>query len=138
MSTDNESWGKKAAKGVAFTLGASWVGIRDIANAILNGRDPAVGLIGTAAKSVTDVARDLGKPGPFNREHAGKVIKDGATLLGTLSGVVPSQVGRAAEFGHGVFTGTERPKGPWGWMAGARYGTLKGHAKTLDEWQRHH
>src|SRR5207244_2284273 len=50
MSTDNESWGKKAAKGLTFTLGASWVGIRDIANAILNGRDPAVGLIGTAAK----------------------------------------------------------------------------------------
>lgn len=137
-SSDNESWGKKAAKGIAFTLGASWVGIRDIANAMLNGRDPSVGLISTAGKTVTDFARDLNKQGPFNKEHAGKIVKDGATLLGALTGVVPTQVGRAAQFSFGVATGTERPKGPWGWLVGARYGTLNKHSKTFDEWQRHH
>jgi hypothetical protein len=138
MSTENESWGKKAAKGIAFTLGASWVGIRDISNALLNGRDPSVGLISTTAKTVTDFGRDLNKSGPFNKEHAGKIIKDGTTLMGALSGVVPAQTGRVAEFGYGVSQGTERPKGPWGWLVGARYGTLKGHSRTFDEWQRHH
>lgn len=137
-SSDGESWGKKAAKGLAFTLGASWVGVRDIASAMLNGRDPSAGLISTASKTVTDVARDLGKPGPFSREHAGKVVKDGATLLGSLTGVVPAQAGRVAQFGYGVHAGTEHPKGPWGWMVGARYGTLKGHSQTFAEWQRHH
>jgi hypothetical protein len=138
MSQDGDSWGKKAAKGLAFTLGASWIGVRDIANALLNGRDPSVGLISTEAKTITDFARDLGKQGPFSKEHAGKVVRDGATLLGGLSGVVPAQVGRAAQFGYGAQAGTERPKGPWGWMTGARYGTLKGHPATFDEWQRHH
>jgi hypothetical protein len=138
MSQDGDSWGKKAAKGLAFTLGASWIGVRDIANALLNGRDPSVGLISTEAKTITDFARDLGKQGPFSKEHAGKVVRDGATLLGGLSGVVPAQVGRAAQFGYGVQAGTERPKGPWGWMTGARYGSLKGHPATFDEWQRHH
>ena len=137
-SSDNESWGKKAAKGLAFTLGASWVGVRDVANAILNGRDPSVGLLSTAFKTLTDPLRDLGKQAPFSKEHAGKLVKDGATAFGALTGVVPAQVGRVAEFGVGVQTGTERPKGPWGWLTGARYGTLKGHPATLQEWQKHH
>lgn len=135
-SSDNESWGRKAAKGVAFTLGASWVGIRDVANAILNGRDPSVGLASTALKTLTDPFRDLKKDQPFSKDHAGKVVKDGATLLGALTGVVPSQVGRTAEFGQGVAAGQERPKGPWGWLTGARYGTLRGHPGTFSEWQR--
>lgn len=136
-SDDHESWGKKGAKGLAFTLGASWVGVRDVANAMLNGRDPSVGLISTAGKTVTDFARDLNKQGPFNKEHAGKVVRDGATLLGALTGVVPTQVGRAAQFSYGIATGTERPKGPWGWLVGARYGTLKNHSQTFDEYVRH-
>jgi hypothetical protein len=137
-SQDGDSWGKKAAKGIAFTLGASWVGVRDVANALLNGRDPSVGLISTAAKTITDFGRDLHKQAPFGREHAGKVVRDGSTLLGALSGVVPAQVGRTAEFGLGVSQGTERPRGPWGWLTGARYGTLKGHPPTFSDWQRHH
>ena len=138
MSTENESWAKKAAKGIAFTLGASWVGIRDIANAMLNNRDPSVGLISTMGKTLTDVSRDLKKDGPFSKDHAGKIVRDGATLLGGLTGVVPAEAGKIAQFGIGVHEGTERPKGPWGWLVGARYGTLKNHSRTFDEWQRHH
>lgn len=138
VSKDDESWGKKAAKGIAFTLGASWVGIRDVASAILNGRDPSVGLFSTAYKTVSDVARDLSKNAPLSKEHAGKVIRDGSTMLGALTGVVPGQVGKTAQFGYGVAQGTERPKGPWGWMVGARFGTLKNHSGTFQEWQRHH
>lgn len=138
ISDDKESWGKKAAKGLAFTLGASWIGVRDVANAMLNGRDPSVGLLSTAGKTVTDVVRDLSKDKPFNKTHAGKLVKDAATLMGALSGVVPAQVGRVAQFSHGMIQGTERPKGPWGWMTGMRYGTLDRHPKTFAEWQRHH
>ncbi len=138
MSDEHESWGKKAAKGVAYTLGASWVGIRDFANAVLNGRDPSIGLMQTAAKSVTDLARDVSKKAPFSKEHAGKIVKDGATMLGTLTGTVPTQVGRLAQFGVNVASGEDRPKGPWGWLTGARFGTIKGHPATFNEWQRHH
>jgi hypothetical protein len=138
MSDENESWGKKAAKGVAYTLGASWIGIRDIANAILNGRDPAIGLIQTQAKALTDFARDMGKKAPFSKEHAGKVVRDGSTLLGALTGVVPGQAGRVAQFGTNIASGQDHPKGPWGWLTGARYGTIQGHPSTFQDWQRHH
>ena len=138
VSNDNESWGKKAAKGIAFTLGASWVGVRDIASAMLNGRDPSVGLFSTAYKTISDIGRDLSKNQPLSKEHAGKIIRDGATLMGTLTGVVPGQIGKTAQFSQGVAVGKERPKGPWGWMVGSRFGTLKNHSGTFQEWQRHH
>jgi hypothetical protein len=135
---EHESWGVKAAKGLTFTIGASWIGIRDLANAILNGRDPALGLATTAGKSITDVLRDVMKDKPLSKEHAGKLVKDASVLLGTSTGLMPAQVGKTAEFGLNIATGHDRPKGPWGWMVGARFGTLKGHSGTFNEWMRHH
>ena len=135
---EHESWGVKAAKGLAFTLSASWIGVRDLANAVLNGKDPSVGLASAAFKTVTDPLRDLAKDKPLSKQHAGKLIKDASTLLGTSTGLMPAQIGKLTEFGYDTAQGTERPKGPWGWMVGARFGTLKGHSKTFDEWQRHH
>ena len=135
-SSDNESWGKKAAKGIAFTLGGSWVGVREIAHALLRGDDPAVGLYSTAFKTVTDLGRDFGKKQPFNREHAGRIIQDAATLGGLATGGMPEQVGKAARFGYGVHAGIEHPKGPWGWLVGARFGTLKHHSSTFQNFMQ--
>jgi hypothetical protein len=138
VSDDKESWGKKAAKGVGFTLGASWVGVRDIASATLNGRDPSAGLISTAYQQVSNLARDWGKKQPMNKEHAGKLIQDSVSVFGTATGLTPAQLGRSARFGFGVGAGTEHPKGPWGWLVGMRYGTLDKHSKTFEEWRKHH
>ena len=137
-SSDNESWGKKAAKGVAFTLGASWIGVRDVANAMLNARDPSVGLMSTALRTFPDVVRDYAKDKPLSKAHAQKLVRDGSVLLGTTTGLMPAQVGRVASGILGYNMGTERPKGPWGWMTLGRFGTLDKHPKTFDEWQRHH
>jgi len=137
-SDDKESWGKKAAKGLAYTLGASWIGVRDLASALLRGQDPAIGLFSTGAKTITDMGRDLSKDRPLSKDHAGRVIQHGATLMGTLTGLTNAQMGKTARFGYDVSTGKERPKGPWGWMVGARFGTTEKHSKTFDEWLRHH
>lgn len=129
LSNDqHESWGKKAAKGLTFTLSSSYVFVREIVNAMLNGRDPAAGLLTTSYKSLTDMSRDLSsvKPKP------GNVIKHGATLAGMLTGMVPAQVGRTAEF----MAGKEKPKGPWGWLVGARYGTLQNHSQTFNQYMK--
>src|SRR5258706_2427785 len=137
-SDDKESWGKKAAKGLAYTLGASWIGVRDLASALLRGQDPAIGLFSTGAKTITDMGRDISKDRPLSKDHAGRVIQHGATLMGTLFGLTNAQMGKTARFGYDVSTGKERPKGPWGWMVGARFGTTEKHSKTFDEWLRHH
>lgn len=136
--SDKDSFAWKAAKGIAFTLGASWPVVRDIVSGLTGGRDPSVGLLTTAGKAITDVGRDLAKDHPLSKEHAGKVIRDGSVLLGIGTGMVTGQVGKTAQFAQGVHAGTERPKGPWGWMVGSRFGTLKNHAGTFQEWQRHH
>ena len=123
-----DNWAKTAAKSLAFTLSSSWVGVRDVVNAMLNERDPSVGLLTTVAKSLTDIKRD------FSGVHVkpGNIIKHGTALAGMLTGAVPAQIGRTAQFA----TSNERPKGPWGWLVGARYGTLKHHSQTLDQWWR--
>lgn len=137
-SDDRESWAKKAAKGLAYTLSASWIGVRDIASAILRGQDPAVGLFSTSYKSVVDIARDLNKDKPLSKDHAGKIIQHGATVIGAVTGLMNAQMGKAARYGYDVSTGKERPKGPWSWMVGTRFGTTEKHSKTFDEWLKHH
>lgn len=132
-----EGFAKKAAKGLTFSLSASWIGLRDITSAILYGRDPAVGLLSTTYRTMSDVARDLGKDRPMAKEKAGNIIAHGATLLGMTTGMMNAQVGRMGKFGYNVYEGVEKPKGPWGWMTGLRYGTTKGHSQTFEEYQKH-
>lgn len=129
-SEKGESWGKVAAKALTFTLSASWVGVRDIVSAILNHRDPSVGLLSTVAKSGTDMVRDLSAKHP----KPGNIIKHGTQLSGMLTGMTPAPIGRAAEFA----LSTERPKGPWGWLVGMRYGTLKHHSQTFEQYMKGH
>jgi hypothetical protein len=137
-SDDRESWGLKAAKGLTYTLSASWIGIRDLASAMLRGQDPAIGLFTAAGKTMTDLARDLSKDKPFAKRNAGNIVQHGATVIGATTGLMNAQMGKAAKFGLNVAEGVEHPKGPWGWMVGTRFGTLDKHSKTFDEWMRHH
>lgn len=129
-SDKNESWGSVAAKSLLFTLSSSWVGVRDIVNAALNGRDPSVGLLSTMGKSATDTIRDLAS----KHQKPGNVIKHGTQLSGMLTGLTPAPIGRAAEFS----LSKEHPRGPWGWLVGLRYGTLKGHSPTFEQYMRGH
>jgi len=126
MSNDqHESWGKKAAKGLAYTVSASWIGIRDVISAMLMGRDPATGLLTTTAKAATDFARDLSKDRPFSKQHAGNIIQHGATMIGAATGLVNAQVGRTGKFIYNYATGQEHPHGLWQWLHGLRFGTTK-------------
>ena len=122
-----ESWAWRAVKGEVRTLSSSWVGIRDIASALMSGRDPQSGLLGTMYKSFTDLTRDFGKDGAFNEMHRGKLIADGVTALGTATGMFPSEFGHILRYITDVNTGVEQPQGTWSWLVGLRYGTTKGH-----------
>lgn len=129
-----ESWGKKAAKSLAYSVSASWIGVRDIVSAMVNGRDPSIGLLSTAYKTVTDTVRDLEKDRPFSKQHAGSLIRHSATTLGAATGLMNAQVGKSGEFVYDYANGLAKPKGPWGWMVGLRYGTLKNHSQTFDQY----
>lgn len=135
---EEDSWAKKAGTQMMYTLGSSWVGIRDLAAAFSFGRDPQFGLTGTTYQTMSNLWRDFNKQGVLTSENRGKLLQDGATLMGALTGMVPAQVGKVARFTHDVNVGKESPRGPWAWLTGLRYGTTKNHSQTFDEYMKGH
>lgn len=134
---EKESWGAKAATTLLYGLSSSLIGVRDFVHALVNLQDPQAGLAATSMKAAMDVARDLHKPSQmFTRQKAGNVIKHTATLAGVLTGLTNAQEGRTLEFLQRYSAGLEHPKGPWGTLVGMRYGTLKNHSQTLDQYSR--
>lgn len=131
---EKESWGLKAAKGIGFTLGASWVGVRDFTSAFVFAKDPQAGLTGTALRQIYDIARDFNKDDPLSKQHAGLMIQHGSQFIGALTGMWPGQIGKSGHYLHDVYRGIEHPKGTWEWLVGLRYGTTKNHTKTFDRY----
>jgi hypothetical protein len=132
-SSPQDGWAKKAAKGMAYTASASWPIVRDVVNGMLEGKDPDVGLVTTMYKELTDAVRDWNKKDRLNPQHAEKMIRDAGGLVGMLTGV-PQQPAKVAAGAYGVAQGSERPRGPWGWLVLGRYGTLKGHSQTFGDY----
>lgn len=91
-------------------------------------------MLGTAYNEVLKMAKDSKKDMPMSKANAGKLIQDGAGLVGILTGLTTLPLGKAGRFIHDVNAGIEHPKGPWGWIVGMRHGTLKGHSSTFENW----
>ncbi len=124
---------KRALKQQVFTEGATLPVVRDLTNALLEAKDPAVGLMSTELKSLVDMYRDFGKREPFSPLHAQKMIRDAGELTGALTGT-PQQLFKEGSAAYGLHAGTERPRGPWGWLTLGRFGTLKGHSATVEDY----
>jgi hypothetical protein len=135
---EDESWASKTSKSLVFTLSGGWPILRDIGSAMAMGRDPQMGFTGTALMTGYNVIRDLMKDEPFNKEHAGRLIQDWATVAGALTGGPGAQVGRVLRFGHDVYTGKENPRNAWQWAVGLRYGTTNKHSQSFDEYWKGH
>lgn len=135
---EKESWGKKAMWTLMHGVGASFVGVRDVMNAVVNTRDPQAGLLGTATKTVTDLGKDLSHGRQiFNRDRAGNLIKHTFALTGVLTGLTNAQEGKALEYLYRYYQGMEHPKGAWDVAVGLRYGKTKDHSRTFEQWLNH-
>lgn len=132
-SDPKDSWGKRAAKSLIYTEGATLPVIREFTNAILDAKDPDVGLLSTEGKAMYEVARDWGKKEPLSPLHAEKMIRDAGMFAGAFTGV-PEQVSKEVSAGYGLAQGIEKPKGPWGWLVLGRYGTIRGHSQTFNDY----
>lgn len=135
---EDDSWAKKAGTQMMYTLGSSWVGIRDLAAAFSFGRDPQFGLTGTTYQTMSNLYRDFNKEDMLSKQNRGKLLQDGATLMGALTGMVPAQVGKAARFAHDVNTGKENPRNAWQWLVGLRYGTTNKHSQSFEQYMKGH
>ena len=119
-------------------VGASFVGVRDVMNAVVNTRDPQAGLLGTATKTVTELGKDLSHGRQiFNRDRAGNLIKHTFALTGALTGLTNAQEGKALEYLYRYYQGMEHPKGAWDVAVGLRYGKTKDHSRTFEQWLNH-
>ena len=131
---EDDPWAKKAAIQLAFTLGSSWVGVRDMTHGLVSGRDPQFGLTGTAYQATTNWWRDIHKEDAFDESNRGKFLQDSAFFVGAMTGLMPLQAGRIMRFAHDVGTGEENPDNAWQWLVGARYGTTKKHSQSFEEY----
>lgn len=130
---EHESWGATAAKAGLRTAASSWVGVRDFTNWMLYGNDPQFGMAGTAMKEIGQLMADLKKDHPLRKDHMGRMLQDAAGFIGTMTGMMPQQIGKSARYIHDVNSGIEHPKGPWTWAVGLRFGTTKGHSQSWED-----
>lgn len=133
---EKESWAHWSAVGLIKGTSSSWPVVRELVDFALSyGRkEPSVGLLSAAAKAATDLIRDVPKGKEmFSKQQMGNTIQHAFSILGVGTGLVNAQEGKVAKFIYNYANGLERPKGPWQWLTGLRYGQTKGHSETLKE-----
>lgn len=133
-NAEHDSWGKKAAKTLVTGLSSSVIGVRDIAYALMNQRDPQGGVLSDTMKGFTDPIRDLASGKVFTPTKAGDFLKHMTIAAGYATGITNAQEGKAGEMVYNYFHNQEHPHGPWQWAVGLRYGKTKGHSTSFDDW----
>lgn len=124
LSNDkHESWAKLVGKALLKQVSASWIGARDLVQALVSGQDPTSSLLNTDYKAITDVAKDIEKHGLF---HGPKWFQHASTAVGTLWGIGGTQAGRWGQFAINYSQGKEHVRNLGQAARALRYGTTKG------------
>jgi hypothetical protein len=119
-----KDWGKWWAEVLGRGLASSVPILRDMAAGFSEGKDPSIGLAGSAAKMVWDVAKDASSKGlHLDKQHAGNTLKHVITAFGLFSGFTNAQEGRTLDYIQKVATGQEHPKGIKDLARGVWHGT---------------
>jgi hypothetical protein len=131
----DDSWPMRLLRDVAHPFSASLPIIRELVPFLMGSQSPDTGMFTTAAKEIAQFPKDTfqKQTGPA---HTEKLIRDGGTFLGVLTGVPGRQLGAWAGAGYGLSTGEEAPQGPWGAGDLERYGTTRGHSQTMDQYMQ--
>lgn len=110
FTEDHRGLGQKALTFLFGTAAQTIIGVRDLVYDIEHGTE-STGLLSTPIHDVTSFLRDLGKDHPLARWHIGKLVQDGITTLGDMTGVGPKHIGTAARYGIDAFEGFQKPRG---------------------------
>lgn len=117
--------GKQAFLAVIKHFSSTIVGMRDVGNALVAGRDPSVGMIGTLINITASAAKDVNKLGV--KGAAGKDwMPHLMTAFGAATGVGSQQIAKSASFVKDLYTGTEHPQT----FNEYRQGFRTGHSKA--------
>lgn len=111
LSGDHKSAGMRLFDIAFGNVASSLVYIRDMYHAMQTGQAPGIGLLPSAISDLQAPIRDLAKgTGAFNREHAGKTVRDMMTAIGIATGALPKQLGNIVQFGIDYENRQARPK----------------------------
>lgn len=109
FTDDHRSLTQRALTFAFGTVAQSIIGLRDLVHDIAEGTESG-GLISTPIHDIINLKRDLSKHDPTSKDHAGKLVQDGITAIGDLTGVGPKHVGTAARYAIDAFSGFAKPK----------------------------
>lgn len=129
----NDSTLSKMAAYVVHPYTAFFPFIRDFVPFIMGNDSPDVGLYSAAYKEAGQLPKDLLSNKGNGPAHTQKLLKDGGTWMGFLTGAPGTALGRWASGAYGYARGTERPQGLIGLHDMVRFGTTKGHARNLQD-----
>jgi hypothetical protein len=136
---DNESWGKKAAKGI-FHYGASMLPVvREWADGFLYPQHKG-NIVESNLDAVTQLGKDITSTKHWSTDQWAKVTKGFGNSVAALSGIGSHAVSNEVAYRIRVANGLEKPSQGifdqgWNEIAGLRYGTHKGH--TFKDWWEH-
>lgn len=118
IDVEKDDWGTAAAKIVGRDLASSWPIARDVANYVLEGREPSLGLYSTMVKNLTE-------PLHSHPNSASRAIRNWNTMLGAMTGLTNEEMGRLAQFAYEYSQGENMPDSYVDVWRGIRYGTVK-------------
>jgi hypothetical protein len=119
----DESEGAHIAKLLVSGSLATIPGVRDVANWLIDGRDPSIGLYGNAAHSVKEA---LTLKNYDYRTNPGKAFRTASDTLAITTGLTTQPVDKLGEYLINVLAGHEHPKGFGDLWTGAQHGTQRG------------
>jgi hypothetical protein len=112
--------------------------VRDMANFFTGSDSPDVGLLTAAYKQLEqfpkEIITDLAHGRTLSPASKERLFKDGGTWLGALTGPPLKKPGEWAGAAYGLATGQEHIQGPVSAHDLVRFGTTRGHARTLQEY----
>lgn len=97
--------------------------MRDLANALVNGRDYAITPIETAGKALVQTIRD-GYHWAIGEETSKKPLKNAAAATGYAFGLPTGQIGTSAQFIWDVINGEQSPQSLADWWDGIHTGKI--------------
>lgn len=122
---DHRSWLARSTSFVLHALTNSIVGARDLAWGLTHGTEPSAGLMSGPLEDLKNLAQDVQKPRPMSKDKAGRLVQDGLTAVGDMTGLAPKPIARALRYGMDVLSGVQRPRTAGDWWRGVTTGQQK-------------
>lgn len=126
---NDDDWLSWGAKQVAGEVPAGVPVLRDLAKAVITGRDYEMSPVAKAAQTVIDSGKDVASlVGAREKEPSSRWLQHAIESAGYILGLPTGQAAGTVQFLKDVGAGTEDPQSVQDWLRGLMYGPPPKHA----------